>query len=82
MASWGFGGCAMAYIEYLPADAVPESSRVPDNDNILRIHGVDPPMMRLHYDLYRHVMYGPGPLTRIQRETVAVAVSVRNGCVY
>lgn len=72
----------MAYIAYPEPDEVPVSARVPDEDNILRIHGVDPPMIRLHFDLYRHVMFGPGPLSPIQREIVAVAVSGRNGCVY
>ena len=69
----------MAFIRYAE---IPDTDRVPDDDNILAIHGIDPPMVRLHYDLYRHVMYGPGPLTRVQREIVAVAVSGRNGCVY
>ena len=72
----------MAFIDYPAPNEIPEDARVPDDDNILRIHGVDPPMMRLHFDLDRHVMYGRGPLTRVQRETVAVAVSSRNGCLY
>jgi alkylhydroperoxidase family enzyme len=55
---------------------------VPDHDNILRIHGVHPRTMRLHYDLYRELMHAPGPLTRIQREMIAVAVSGINGCRY
>lgn len=69
----------MAFIEYQP---VPESESVPDSDNILRIHGVHARTVRLHYDLYRELMYGAGPLTRVQREMIAVVVSAKNDCHY
>ena len=65
----------MAYIDYLPEDEIPAEDRVPDDDNIIRIHGVHSRTMRHHYELYREQMHGPGPLTRAQRERVAVAVS-------
>ena len=42
----------MAHIPYLPDEDIPESDRVPDRDHILRIHGVHPATMRLHYELY------------------------------
>jgi len=51
-------------------------------DNILRIHGVHSRVMRLHYDLYIELMRRPGPLTRVQREMLATAVSAANGCHY
>lgn len=51
-------------------------------DNILRIHSLNPPTMEHHYDLYRHLMAGPSPLSRAQREMIAVAVSVENDCFY
>jgi alkylhydroperoxidase family enzyme len=38
--------------------------------------------MRLHYDLYVELMRAPGPLSRVQRETIAVAVSAVNHCEY
>ena len=69
----------MAYIDYLD---VPEPERVPDSDNILRIHGVHPRSQRLHYDLYRELMFGAGPLSRVQREMIAVVVSAKNDCRY
>ena len=69
----------MAFIDY---GDMPESERVPDDDNILRIHGVHPRVTRLHYDLYRELMYGAGPLGRVQREMIAVVVSTRNDCHY
>jgi alkylhydroperoxidase family enzyme len=38
--------------------------------------------MKQHYELYRVLMYGSSPLSRIRREMVAVAVSAANGCHY
>jgi alkylhydroperoxidase family enzyme len=72
----------MAHIPYLPEDAIPEADRVPDSDHILRIHGVHSATMRQHFDLYVQLMRGPGPLSRAQRETIAVAVSAVNRCHY
>ena len=66
----------MAWIEYAQSDAVP------DSDNILRIHGVSPGIQRAHYELYLETMRKPGPLTRVQRERIAVAVSEVNDCRY
>ena len=51
-------------------------------DNILRIHSLDPPSMEHHYRLYRHLMAGPSPLSTVQREMIAVAVSAENDCFY
>jgi len=72
----------MAFIDYADPDAIPEDDRVADDDNILRVHGVHSATIRLHYDLYRELMYAPGPLTRVQREMIAVRVSALNGCRY
>ena len=72
----------MAYIDYLPEDRIPPEDRVPDQDHILQIHGVHSQVMKLHFDLYRELMYGKSPLSRIQRERLALAVSARNRCVY
>jgi alkylhydroperoxidase family enzyme len=72
----------MAYIDYLAESEIPTADRVPDRDNILRIHGVHSRTMRQHYDLYRELMYGRGPLSRIQREMIAVVVSAENRCHY
>ena len=67
----------MAFIDYVEA-------REPDldPDNILRIHGINPAVLRAHHELYRSVMYGRSPLSRVQREMLAVAVSGLNGCHY
>ena len=72
----------MAFIPYVPEDRIADADRVPDLDHILRVHGVHPRTMRLHCDLYLELMRGPGPLTRVQRETLAVAVSAANHCHY
>jgi alkylhydroperoxidase family enzyme len=72
----------MAYIDYVAQDNIPSEDRVPDQDNILRIHGVHSRTMRQHYDLYKQLMYSKGPLTRIQREMIAVVVSAQNKCRY
>ena len=72
----------MAFIRYVDDAEIPDADRVPDTDNILRIHGVHPRTLRQHYDLYVELMRGPGPLTRVQRETIAVVVSAANGCHY
>ncbi len=72
----------MAYIDYIAAEEIPEADRVVDDDNIIRIHGVHSRTMRHHLDLYRELMHGPGPLTRVQREMIAVVVSAKNDCFY
>ena len=51
-------------------------------DNILRIHSLNPRSMRDHMELYSHLMRGASPLTRVQREMIAVAVSSANDCFY
>ena len=81
----------MAYIRYIPAAlAGPRLSTLYDRyagargepDNILRIHSLNPPSMEHHHDLYRHLMTGPSPLSRVQREMIAVTVSAENECFY
>lgn len=51
-------------------------------DHILTVHSLHPPSLAVHRDFYRLVMYGPSPLTRIQREMIAVTVSAINRCHY
>ena len=67
----------MAYIDYIAAEEWDL-----DPDNILRIHGINPPVLQAHYDLYRVTMYAPSPLKRVQREMIAVVVSALNECHY
>ena len=72
----------MAFIDYISDEQIAAEDRVPDSDNILRIHGIHSRTMRQHYDLYRELMYGKSPLSRIQREMIAVVVSAANECHY
>lgn len=72
----------MAFISYVPDEQVPAEDRVPDQDNILRVHGVHSRVMRLHYDLYVELMRGPSRLSGIQRQMLAVVVSAANHCHY
>lgn len=51
-------------------------------DNILGIHSLHPRSLDDHFRLYKTLMYGPGPLSRREREVVAVAVSTANRCHY
>lgn len=49
---------------------------------ILGVHSLDPGALQHHLDLYMHLMFSPGPLSRREREAIAVVVSAANGCAY
>ena len=51
-------------------------------DNILRIHGPNLPSMEAHFGLYRTLMFGKSPLSRRQREMIAVVVAAAIDCHY
>lgn len=72
----------MAFIRYVPPEELAPEERVPDPDHIIQIHAVHPAVMRHHLDLYRALMHRPGPLTRREREMMAVRVSGLNDCPY
>lgn len=72
----------MAFIDYLPYEDVPERYQVNDRDNIIQIHSVHPQTLRQHYELYLELMRKRGPLSRVQREMIAVVVSAYNRCRY
>jgi len=69
-----------------PADllAVYDEFKVPHDeaDNILSIHSLSPDSLRGHMQLYRTVMWGRSPLSRVEREMIAVTVSTLNECHY
>ena len=50
--------------------------------NIVSIMSQNPRAMKASMDFYSAIMYGNSPLTRSQREMLAVVVSASNGCVY
>jgi len=50
--------------------------------NILAVHSVHPEVMLRHLRLYQEIMFGESEITRLERETMAVAVSAANHCRY
>ena len=51
-------------------------------DNVLSIHSINPDAMRAHNSMYLVSCRGASPLSRVEREIVAVAVSQANECQY
>jgi len=80
----------MAWIKTIKEDAAQDSLKefykkhTPEGvvDNILKIHSLNVPSLQGHYDFYRTLMYGKSDLSRVQRELIAVVVSVINKCHY
>ncbi len=56
--------------------------RVPGRAHILEVQSLNPKALEAHHGLYRQIMFGPSPLSRTDRELVAVVVSAANGCAY
>ncbi len=50
--------------------------------NIVSIQSQTPAVLRESMRLYREVMFGPSPLTRAEREMLAVVTSQANDCHY
>ena len=81
----------MAYIKYVDdQDVTDELRELYDRyrepqghvDNILRIHGLNPPSLEGHARLYLSLTRGRSELSRAQREMIAVVVSSINRCRY
>lgn len=53
-----------------------------DVAHILQVQSLDAKALDLHYSLYRHLMFGRSPLSRAEREMIAVVVSRVNRCKY
>lgn len=51
-------------------------------DNVMKVHALNPASLRAHFDLYVQSMHKPSPLSRAEREMVAVTVSRINSCDY
>lgn len=51
-------------------------------DTILRIHSLHPEGLHTHHELYREVMTGTPTLRKVEREMIALVVSVLNECHY
>ncbi len=72
----------MAFIERLSPEQIDPADRVDDDDNIIQVHSVNSRIMKMHYELYLQLMHRGGPLSKFQKELIAVAVSSANACHY
>lgn len=50
--------------------------------NLVKVQGLRPETMAIGREFYRHLMDGPGGLSRLQRVLIATVVSKINGCLY
>jgi uncharacterized peroxidase-related enzyme len=50
--------------------------------NILKAHSLRPKVLSAHLHLYKELMFGRSELSRVDREMIALAVSVFNHCHY
>jgi alkylhydroperoxidase family enzyme len=50
--------------------------------HVIEVQSLNPQAMLDHHRLYRTLMFGPSPLSRVERELIAVVVSVANECFY
>jgi uncharacterized peroxidase-related enzyme len=50
--------------------------------NIVKAMSLRPEVLKRSIELYREVMFGPSPLSRQERELLAVVVSSANDCHY
>lgn len=50
--------------------------------DVHKIQSLHPETIKTHMDLYMSVMFSASPLSRAEREMMAVVVSVQNGCPY
>ena len=49
---------------------------------ILQVQSPNPEVLRASMQLYRAAMFAPSPLSRVEREAIAVVVSRANDCFY
>lgn len=82
----------VAWIEVIPEEDAPDDvaraykrSVDPENgkvDHIMKIHSLHPQSLLDHLHLYKTLMHAESPLSKTQREMIAVVVSVINHCKY
>jgi len=51
-------------------------------DNIMQIHSLNPRAMAAHQALYASAMSGTATLRKVERELIAITVSLINDCHY
>jgi alkylhydroperoxidase family enzyme len=73
-------GEATGLLKRLYDEAIARAGKV---FNVLRIQSLRPEVLEAGVALYKELMFSPkSPLTRVQRERIAVAVSRANDCHY
>ncbi len=65
--------------ELYPRVVDPTYGRV---DNILAVHSINPRGMAAHQGLYESAMAGTATLRKVEREILALVVSLENECHY
>jgi len=70
---------ATGLLRQLYDDAIRRAGRV---WNIVHVMSLNPPVLRDSIGFYMAVMFGPSPLSRVQRELLATVVSSEAGCRY
>lgn len=65
--------------EIYPQVVDPETGRV---DNIMAVHSLNPRALAAHNSLYISAMAGTATLRKVERELIALAVSLENHCHY
>ena len=51
-------------------------------DDVLAVHSLNPRSMAAHLALYESAMAGTATLRKVERELIALVVSLENGCHY
>ncbi len=65
--------------EIYPRVVDPTYGRV---DHVIAVHSLNPRSMKAHLALYESAMAGTATLRKVERELIALAVSLENGCHY
>ncbi len=82
---------AMSWIQTIPDDRatgllaqIYEETRAKCGKviNLVRVQSLRPDTMAIGRNFYRHLMDGPGALSRFHRVLMATVVSKINGCLY
>jgi hypothetical protein len=74
---WKASGGRLA--ELHPTVVDPAHGRV---DNIMAVHSINPRGLAAHLDLYSSAMTGTASLRKVEREMIALVVSLHNECHY
>ena len=65
--------------EIYPRVVDPTYGRV---DHVIAVHSLNPRSMKAHLALYESAMAGTATLRKVERELIALVVSLENGCHY